>query len=315
MAGRDQREPMERLTRVLAVLTSAGSSGVPVDHLVDIAGFTSADAEARRDQLKREIRHLTQQGWEITNIADEGAPAIYRLATVDNRLRIKLTPGQAAELQRAVLFASRADLVDRLGLLQGALDEDLPAEVTTAGADQTLDLVVEAVRMSCLLRFRYGGTDRAVHPQTVRTTGGRWYLLAHEERSDQVKTFVVSRMSGVSPDEPGTAQVDPVVRHRGLHPLSWQVDSPIEVVLETPVEFRDDVVNWLATPLGENLVERDGTQLVHLTYSVTNRQALIGRVCDLGRRVRIVAPESLRTELITLLEDLAGAGATHETGA
>ncbi|QLQ11064.1 MAG: WYL domain-containing protein [Nocardioidaceae bacterium] len=79
---------------------------------------------------------------------------------------------------------------------------------------------------------------------------GRWYLLAHEERSDQVKTFVVSRMSGVSPDEPGTAQVDPVVRHRGLHPLSWQVDSPIEVVLETPVEFRDDVVNWLATPLG-----------------------------------------------------------------
>lgn len=171
MAGRDQREPMERLTRVLAVLTSAGSSGVPVDHLVDIAGFTSADAEARRDQLKREIRHLTQQGWEITNIADEGAPAIYRLATVDNRLRIKLTPGQAAELQRAVLFASRADLVDRLGLLQGALDEDLPAEVTTAGADQTLDLVVEAVRMSCLLRFRYGGTDRAVHPQTVRTTG------------------------------------------------------------------------------------------------------------------------------------------------
>ena len=39
-AGRDQREPMERLVRLAAVLRSAGEQGVPVDRLVEVAGFT-----------------------------------------------------------------------------------------------------------------------------------------------------------------------------------------------------------------------------------------------------------------------------------
>lgn len=296
---------MERLTRMLAVLSSAGDSGVPVDKLGEAAGFTSPDAEARRDQIKRELRHLAKHGWQFDNIAADGVPAVYRLVAVDNRLRVQLTPGQAAELQRAALMADRADLVARLGLPDGALAGPLPADLVRSSHDETLEVVVEAVRLGSRLRFRYGGSSRVAHPQSVRTEFGKWYLLAREEEGTDPKNFVVSRMSAVTADAPGSAVRADTARTAGLHPLTWRIHDPIEVVLESPSEFRDDVVSSLRQPEAE-LSSGDSDELVRLHYLVTNRDALVTRLYDLGRRVRVVAPDSVRAQLIAGLEQIVG---------
>ncbi len=297
--GLDQRGPMERLVKIAAVLKRAGDRGVPGERLAEIAEFTG---EHRADQLKREIRHLSNQGWQIDNIADEGFPAVYRMSTVDNRLRVKLSAAQQRALQRAVLLANRADLAQRLGLPVSEAPLEVDAALPLEGHGEALDTVVRAVGSGALLRYRYNGTERIVHPQSVRTQNGKWYLRGREDTGDVVKSFVVSRMSDVHADEPGSATPVPAERHHGLHPMSWELDPPVEVTLRAPSEYAPDVRRWLGTPDEEHV---DGGSTV-LRYTVTNRAALRSRLYELGPRVEVLGPEEVRGELLDELRSLAG---------
>lgn len=296
--GGKQRIPMERLVRLVSRLQLAGARGVPANNLVEIAGFDGDDPVS---QLGREFRHLRALGWQIDNIGAEGEAGIYRMTSVDNRLRLKLTPGQQAALLRAVLLANRDDLVERLGLEAA----DHPPEVVAAvpvGGDDALTAVTQALRLGCVLRFRYNGSARVVHPDSVRTQNGKWYLRGHEDGTELIKAFVVSRMSEVSADAPGTAVPITSSRHTGLHPMSWEVDPPIEVTLRSPSEYAPDVRRWLGTPDSET--EAEG--VTEFVYVVTHRAALRSRIYELGPRVQIVGPASIRDEIINELAFMAG---------
>lgn len=306
-SGRDQREPMERLVRLAAVLQKAGARGVLAERLAEVAGFTGND---RVDQVARDLRFLKRQGWQIDQVADEGEPARYVMTTVDNRLRVTLTPDQQRALQRAVLLADRSDLVARLGLPQSERPPDLQAGLPLTGHDATLSTVLRAVQRNSRLRFRYKGRQRCVHPQSLRTQNGSWYLRAVEDDqqgeqvAEQVKVFVVSRMDDVTADPPGTARRLPRVEHTGLHPMTWQVDPPVEVTLRTSPDFRPDVERWLGRPAR---VTPAGDE-VEMTYDVTHRAALRTRLYELGPRVRLVGPPEIRDEVIAELEAIAAGG-------
>ncbi|WP_182379898.1 WYL domain-containing protein [Nocardioides sp. WS12] len=297
---------MERLVRIAAMLQAHPEQGVPGDTLSKVAGFDGgADAGT---QLKREIRHLERQGWQIENIAPAGATAVYRLTTVDNRLRVRLSPGQQAALRRAVLLADRVDLVQRLGLPDESLSSETkgaPAAITAAAPD-ALSLVVDAVRDHQVLRFGYKGTPRVVHPESVRNQGSTWYVRGVEaaDLDDPVlKVFVVSRMVDADADAPGTAQPVPTVRHPGLHPMSWEIDPPVDVTLEAPAHFDPDVRRWLGEPLS---VEPSEGERVRMVYRVTHRAALRTRLFELGERVRVVGPDDVRAEVIAALDAARG---------
>jgi len=117
-----------------------------------------------------------------------------------------------------------------------------------------------------------------------------------------VKAFVVARMSDVSADPPRTARPVRAVRHPGLHPMSWEIDPPIEVTLRTTTEHQPDVRRWLGEPAAEDVA---GEQ-VTMRYVVTNRAALRQRLYELGRRVVLVGPEEIRSELLDELRELKG---------
>ncbi len=308
--GRDQRAPMERLVRIAATLRERGTVGETGDRLAEIAGF---DGERPMDQLKRDIRSLTDQGWQIDNIAGPGEPARYRMRTVDNRLRVRLTPPQQRALQRAVLLADRNDLIDRLGLGEPGSPHEagVVAGVPTTGHDALLATVLQAVRMGSLLRFTYKGTPRVVHPESVRSQNGTWYLRGQEDGAEgsggeaaPVKAFVVARMSDVTADPPRSARPVRAARHRGLHPMSWEIDPPVEVTLRTTTEHQPDVRRWLGDPAGEDV---DGDR-VTMRYVVTHRAALRARLYELGRRVVLVGPDDVRRELLAELSELKGGG-------
>lgn len=304
--GRDQRGPMERLVRIAAALQHKSKLGVDGEELARIAGF---DGDYKMDQLKRELAHLERQGWQIENLAPPGENARYRMTTVDNRLRVKLTPGQQAALRRAVLMANRDDLVRRLGLPDSSRPSDVTApptaQVAAAGeVPEALSLVVDAVRGHCLLSFGYKGTARVVHPESVRSQNGVWYLRGVEDADlaeSVVKTFVVGRMVEVRAGARGSAETLVSVRHSGLHPMTWEIDPPVDVVLWAEADFEPDVRRWLGHPDAVELVA-DG---VNLTYRVTNRAALRARINELGRRVRVVGPPEIRDEVIAGLADAA----------
>ncbi len=300
--GRDQRAPMERLVRIAAVLKVAGDRGVSADKLVRVAGF---DGEEAMDQLARELRHLRNQGWQIDNIADLGEPGRYRMVTVDNRLRVRLTPAQQRALQRAVLLADRQEIGTRLGLPADQTPPEVTPTLRPASPDDQLATVLTAVRRRCLLRFRYGGRDRVVHPESVRHQNARWYLRAVEVRGDEAKLFVVARMSEVNRDAPGTSQPVEGEGYLALHPMQWKVDPPVRVTVRLEATYRPDAERWL----GETVDAREHGEEVELTYEVTNREALKVRLYDLGSRVRLVGPDDVRRELLDELAAVVeGAG-------
>ena len=70
-----------------------------------------------------------------------------------------------------------------------------------------------------------------MHPAQVHSGPSGWYLRGREEGGDILKEFVVSRMSDVSLDTPGTAEVLDEVARPTMDPLSWREDPPTEVVL------------------------------------------------------------------------------------
>ncbi|KRA38122.1 hypothetical protein ASD81_05540 [Nocardioides sp. Root614] len=300
---------MERLVRIASALQHHSKLGVDGETLAKIAGF---DGEYRMDQLKRELGHLERQGWQIENIAPPGENAVYKMTTVDNRLRVRLSARQQAALRRAVLLANRDDLVTRLGLPGSSRPSDITAPQTTQAAvsgevPAALSLVVDAVRGHCLLRFGYKGTARVVHPESVRNQNGVWYCRGVEDADladAVVKTFVVGRMVDVEAGVPGSAQALTSVRHSGLHPMTWEIDPPVDVVLQTAPDFEPDVRRWLGEPVSSETVA-DG---VNLTFRVTHRAALRARLNELGRRVRVLGPPEIRADILAGLAEAAKVG-------
>lgn len=293
---------MERIIGFMALLHDArrrGAPGVPAADLLRSAGWE--DAADGITALNRDLKALRALGWRIDNIAPKGLPAAFRMTSVDNRLKLALTPAQQAALRRAVLLADRADLADRLDLPADAAPTLTGAAVALAGSPE-LTAVTAAVRSQARLRFRYNGSDRLVHPASLRTQQGTWYLRGNEDGSDVVKRFVVTRMSDVAPDAPGTASPAEDAAPESLHPLAWAIDDPVEVTLRSPRAYADDVRRWLGSPLSS---QEEGDETV-LIYRVTHRAAMRSRIHQLGTRVRVDGPEEFRAELLAELASMAG---------
>jgi predicted DNA-binding transcriptional regulator YafY len=286
---------MERLVRLIGALNQH-PTGATLAVLLKAVAPEAAGDEARRRMLSRDIEHLNHLGYDIRNVAEPGTDGVYLMRARDNRLQVHFTPEQRGELLRAAIAAGLEGLGGHLGADGGG------RQAPPATAD--LDLVQRGTTRHCLVRFTYKGEPRVVHPARVHSGPSGWYLAGREDGQDVVKEFVVSRMSEVSLDPPGTAAVVDEPARPSLDPLSWRLDPPTDVVIEVPREHRLLVENLLGEPTG--VTEQAGA--VRMTYAVTNRAVFRWRVYELGTRVRVVGPEDVRREMLAELESLlAGA--------
>jgi predicted DNA-binding transcriptional regulator YafY len=290
-AGRDQQAPMERLVRLIGVLTGH-RDGAPVEVLLRaVAPDEAAGDDARRKMLSRDLEHLNALGYDVRNVAEPGADGVYLMRARDNRLAVHLTPEQRGELLRAALAAGLEGMEAHLG------DAGASGPATVA-ASPDLDLVQRAVARRCRLRFTYKGGARTVDPVRVHSGPSGWYLTGREQGSEIDKEFVVTRMSDLELDSPGSAPVAPgePVR-RSLDPLSWEVDPATEVLLEVPMEHRVLAENLLGAPV----TAREQGDAVQLTYVVTHRRVFRYRLYELGTRVRLLGPDDVRDEMLAEL--------------
>lgn len=299
--GRDQLGPLERVTRVLVALASAEPQGIPTPRLLRIAAFGGREDHHVR-QLKRLIEDLNGAGWDIRNTAPPGMTAVYRVFAGDNRLRLNLTPEQQAELARAARIAGDATFAARAGI-EGTDSPPIPQLQTAPraeGDDDALNKVLYALERHCLLRFVYKRRPRVVHPHFVHPGTSGWHLVGHEDGSEKDKRFVTGRMSEVRVDLPRTADPRHEPYRDELDPLSWAVDEPVDVTVETMPAHRNQVETLLGTPSYHEIDD----DVVRLTVRVTHRAAFRNRIYELGPRVRVLGPETIRTELRQELESL-----------
>jgi predicted DNA-binding transcriptional regulator YafY len=298
---------MERLVRLIGALT-AHPGGAPAELLL-IAVDPPAEAlhgtaqeshdEARRKMLSRDLEHLNALGYDVRNEAEAGAEGRYVMRARDNRLQVSLSAQQRGELLRAALAAGLDDMARHLGddgVETGSVEDerDGPAGARTAA----LDLVQRATARRCRVRFTYKGESRVVDPARVHSGPSGWYLSGREAGSSLAKEFVVSRMSDVELDPPGSAPAYEEPVRPSLDPLSWEVDPPLDVVLGLAEEHRVLVENLLG-PAASDAPGGDGELL--LGYRVTNRRVLRNRVYELGTRVRVVSPPVVRDEILAEL--------------
>ena len=318
--GRDQTAPMERLVRLIGALT-LHPQGAPVSVLLRVVDGDEATDESRRRMLTRDLGQLNALGYDIRNLAEPGTEGRFVMRARDNRLQVHLSAEQRGELLRAALSAGLEEVSAHLGghdhghHRTGDRLTAAPGAASGGALDDTLDKVTRGVTRRCLIRFDYKGQHRTVHPVRVHSGPSGWYLSGREAGSgagsgesrggtNPVKEFVVSRMSAVALDAPGTADAVTAEPRPSLDPLGWRVDPPTEVVVEVPAEHRRLVENLLGTPVDESRAAGG----LRLTYVVTNRAVLRWRLYELGTRVRVVSPEAVRAELVAELESfLAGA--------
>jgi predicted DNA-binding transcriptional regulator YafY len=294
--GRDQLGPMERLVRLIGALTQH-PQGAPLAVMLTALGSADAAPEARRRMLSRDVDQLNLLGYDVRNVAEAGADGVYVMRARDNRLQVLLTPEQRGELLRAALAAGLDDLGGHLGA------SDPPSAPSSATpSPPTLDLVQRGTTRHCLVRFTYKGEPRVVHPGQVHSGPSGWYLRGREEGSGIVKEYVVSRMSDVSLGDPGSADVLEEATRPTLDPLSWGEDPPTEVVLAVEPDQLVLVENLLGAP---RRTEQGAGGLL-ATYVVTNRAVFRWRLYELGTRVRVVAPDDVRDEMLAELRAIAG---------
>jgi predicted DNA-binding transcriptional regulator YafY len=286
---------MERLTQILSMLSGADKHTMAADDLLAAIPYGGTTTLNQRDQLRRDIAHLENLGWQIANVAGEGEMARYRLTAVDNRLRVEFTVAQRAELLRAASAASLAELFDDLGDENGAVSDDLQVVADRAGSE--LALVQRAVAGHCLLRFTYRDKPRVVHPHALHARTGGWYLTANEDGVGEAKTFVVARMSDVRIDAPGTALVPHRAARPQLDPVTWAIDEPVTVTVRTAQEHRRHVEALLGQAQD---AKYEGPDVV-MRIPVTHRVAFRRRVYELGSRVVVIGPDLVRDEMRTEL--------------
>lgn len=299
--GRDQLGPLERVTRVLVALVAAEPKGIPTPRLLKIAAFGGGEEHHVR-QLKRLIEDLNAAGWDIRNTAPPGQTAVYRAFAGDNRLRLHLTAEQQGELARAALIAGDDAFAERAGIA-GTRAQQVPELRTAPHAAQdhdALNKVLYALERRCRLRFTYRKRPRLVHPHFVYPGTSGWHLVGHEDGGTSNEEFVTDRMSAVRVDLPRTADQWHGPYGDELEPRAPAGDEPVDVTVETTPAHRDQVETLLGTP-SYHEVDDD---VVRLTIRVTHRSAFRTRVFELGPRVRVLAPESIRSELLRELESL-----------
>jgi predicted DNA-binding transcriptional regulator YafY len=289
---------MERLTQILFVLSRSPDRTATSERLLEHVAYGAATPEDRRRQLVRDIRHLTELGWEISAVGAEGEAGRYRLVAGDLRLRVDFSAAEQAELQRAARVAQLSGLADDLGPGTASPRSFVPRTETVG----ELESVQRAVQAHCLLTFDYRGSRRTVHPHRVHLRTGGWYLRAREDGDTEVKTFRMDRMQAVRLDQPGTADAPPEDAHLRIDPITWQLDPPLEAVVATTPEHVPQVATMLGGPdpaavrTDPDAPGAEGDEVV-LRLPVTNRSAFRGRLYELGSRVRLLGPDELRDEV------------------
>jgi predicted DNA-binding transcriptional regulator YafY len=192
----------------------------------------------------------------------------------------------------------------RVEALETTLGFTLPATTGAPVAGETVLLLADAIRRRRRVSGRYRSfageqTERELSPHGLVVHSGRWYLAAHDQDRDDLRTFRVDRISRVSIGErtaidppDGFDPVDHVSRSLARVPWPWEV----EVLLDLPVEYAAD---RLRGTLAE-LVAANGQTLLRMRVSSLPWTAALiaGLNCDFT----IKQPEELRTSV----EELAG---------
>lgn len=311
---------LPRLLHLLELLSGRGLVRGP-----ELAATLGVDTRT----LRRDVERLRQLGHPVETV--RGRHGGYRLARTRRLPPLVLDDRQAVTVVLGVDAARRAGLdtedgealadrlvalmpeevADRVTALRGALSGPVAgAPSGRISPTRLLDLGV-AVRDGRSVRMRYVDrrgrtTERTLDPWGVVQHHGRWYVVGHDHRADDVRLFRVDRVAGVLAGGPATVpgpehlDLEAHVATQLVH-TAWQ--HAVEVELHTSL---DDARTRVPAGAGE-VVEEAGRVLLRVGADDLDGMARV--VASLGVDVTVRRPEALRSALASLADQLAASAA------
>jgi proteasome accessory factor B len=327
--------------RLVDLLTLLLASRYPVSRAAirRVAGYPRG-GEAFHRQFERDKQELRALGFPVREAGsaedDEGGYVLDRA-----RLRlpdVRLTPEEVVALGlarrlggfHALVGDTVRDALGKLGLV--ALEGDpapgvlyAPPNARAKAEETRLRAIESAVANAHRLRILYQsrGADRAserdLDPCGLFVLGGAWYVVGHDHKSGETRTFRTSRIAKLARATRGAGQDFRAPRgfrlERHVERLRLGADGAdggTEVVLRfAPAE------TWRVGRLrGARLRAKksaDGGLEVRLAGA--DPDAIVRWVIGLGRGVEIASPSALREEARELAERVARAHAGGGGGA
>jgi predicted DNA-binding transcriptional regulator YafY len=279
-----------------------------------------------RRTVRRDVAALQRLGIPVEG--ERGVGGGYRLRPGYRLPPLMLTEDEATAVVLGLTAARRLALGDPGGT-DGALSkihrvlpdtlrrrvEALEAALAFTGsaitgeppAGETVLLLAEAIRRGRRVRVSYRSfagerTRRELSPYGLVVDAGRWYLAAHDDTRDALRTFRVDRIERAAIVD-AAAESAPrdfdalahVSRSLAQVPWPWEVD----VLLELPLE---DARRRIPGTLAELTAEDGGTALRMRVSSLDWAASLLA---GLGCAFRVRGPAELRESVAALSQRLA----------
>jgi proteasome accessory factor C len=181
------------------------------------------------------------------------------------------------------------------------------AELAAAGDAESLSIIRRGLvaRRKVRIRYRSGSattaTERAIAPFGLAFSSGMWYVVAHCERSDDLRVFRMDRVEDATAtderfDEPAEGVLESILR-RGRMLSS---DRPERMT----VRYSPRVARWIAEREGQAL-SADGS--LTMEHPLADPAWGVRHVLQYGAEAEVIAPEWVRERVVerlrtTLLE-------------
>ncbi|MBU4465112.1 MAG: WYL domain-containing protein [Actinobacteria bacterium] len=314
--------PEERLVNLVVALMATEQGLTKDTILASVAGYREqGDAGASKDALEkmfeRDKENLRGLGIPIETIGDNADPddlreARYRVPTAEYSLPIDITftPAELALLNLAggVWSESSMSVDARSGLRKiRALGNDVDEPII--GYSPRISLrepafspLQRAIELSRVVTFPYlkpgeqAPRVRRVQPLALVEYEARWHVYGVDLGVQAERTFLLSRVVGAV--QHTRESFDPALREgageralAGLEQVAAGQLATLEVNPGTEAALR---LNRRATPAGQGI-----------TVPYVDLHVFADELASYGPEVRVVSPETLRTEVIRRLEAAA----------
>lgn len=238
--------------------------------------------------------------------SDEEATAVVLGLVAARQTGIATQGSGVDEALGKILRVLPTELRDRVAALEESLTTIWGSSQATPPATEVALALAHAIRTKRRVRIRYATPgrregDRVVAPYGMVFHSGRWYLAAHDDRSDEVRTFRVDRVreaetrpeSAAVPD--GFDPADHVAR--SIAGVPWGTE--IEVVFQTTLEE----ARWrIPRTIGEPEQVEDG---VLLRARSDDLHAAARELARLGWPFTVRRPVELRSAVRRLARELS----------
>lgn len=312
--------PLERVTNLLTLLLETRVPLTLKQIANELAGMYPDKPVALRGAFERDKALLRDIGVPIeTEVlgGDQAGETAYRIDRDRYELRgLQLDDDERHALQMAVATIRSDTGQEGVWKLGGSV---LPTSSVVANVAQheALPALRAASGDRCTVGFRYRGTDRELDPYGLLLREGFWYVIGHDHRYAQVRTYRVDRIEGaVTVFADRTFERPAGFDVRTAFPAdSKMLGEAEDGATEAEVVVDPPLAAVVRAELGDAAVvhEREGGSVV-FRVPCANRDAFRSWVLGLGVHAEVIGPPEVRADLVAHLRSITAAAGRASGG-